>query len=86
MNKRKQKQPPPCGCVLKPVSPIGITFNPSAAASVRLCVETPHSQWQNLLLGAAASVRLCVETEKLRAMEFELTQPPPCGCVLKPSL
>ena len=43
MNKRKQKQPPSGGCVLKPVLRWRINFCLAAAAFGRLCVETPQS-------------------------------------------
>ena len=56
-------QPPLRGCVLK--LSISVTDNRGeqyAAASARLCVETPMSMSTLSNVGAAASARLCVET------------------------
>ena len=79
------KQPPPRGCVLKPL-PLTIT-TPAlyAAASARLCVETlEFADKQDSYYVAAASARLCVETDNKDYDPQDITgQPPPRGCVLK---
>ena len=57
-----REQPPPRGCVLKPVRHSNDHFQPLAAASARLCVETLDRIDQRVSTNAAASARLCVET------------------------
>ena len=55
-------QPPPRGCVLKPFIVCFEWVTVDAAASARLCVETPKADMKLNKEVAAASARLCVET------------------------
>ncbi len=60
-------QPPPRGCVLKPVQSKKTIAEPGAAASARLCVETSRNSFPPCYVLAAASARLCVETSRTGA-------------------
>ena len=57
-----REQPPPRGCVLKPLIFIDPEVELIAAASARLCVETKYHLFLIYPNAAAASARLCVET------------------------
>ena len=55
-------QPPPHGCVLKPLGSPRLGTWREAAASARLCVETSFWIAVPVVAAAAAFGRLCVET------------------------
>ena len=77
-------QPPPRGCVLKPLNFRLACLILEAAASARLCVETISRSSLPFFWQAAASARLCVETLYAKKIIIKsITQPPPRGCVLK---
>ena len=82
-NKDKKSQPPPRGCVLKPLAVLNNQTGERAAASARLCVETPCD---------AIKLRACLQPPPrgcvlkhyilIGCLAF-FRQPPPRGCVLK---
>ena len=77
-------QPPPHGCVLKPLGSPRLGTWREAAASARLCVETSFWIAVPVVAAAAAFGQLCVETGVMIIEAYNyLRQPPSGGCVLK---
>ena len=54
-----REQPPPRGCVLKRVYHVVKRFNPLAAASARLCVETMYAT-DKIRKGSSSRLRAAV--------------------------
>ena len=78
------RQPPSCGCVLKPASSCYIRRLSKAAAFVRLCVETAVFRLStSTLIRQPPSCGCVLKLRKGELNAGQQRQPPSCGCVLK---
>ena len=72
-------QPPPHGCVLKPLGSPRLGTWREAAASARLCVETSFWIAVPVVAAAAAFGQLCVETGVMIIEAYNYLRQPPSG-------